>query len=103
MSSTVTSVFTFKVESTFDEWAAIFDSKEATRRHREFNIQPLYRGCSEDAPQKIIVIHQHPEGNIEKFIEANGDWMASHRVDLSTMEKSAWTWTDNSSVQFKAA
>ena len=58
MSSTVTSVFTFKVESTFDEWAAIFDSKEATRRHREFNIQPLYRGCSDDDPQKIIVIHQ---------------------------------------------
>ncbi len=90
MSSTVTSVFTFKVESTFDEWAG------------EFNIQPLYRGCSDEDPQKIIVIHQHPEGNIEKFIEANGDWMASHRVDLSTMEKSAWTWTDNSSVQFKA-
>ena len=103
MSSTVTSVFTFKVESTFDEWAAIFDSDEATRRHREFNIQPLYRGCSDDDPHKIIVIHQHPKGNIEKFIEANGDWMASHRVDLSTMHKSAWTWTDNSSVQFKAA
>ena len=85
MSSTVTSVFTFKVESTFDEWAAIFDSDEATRRHREFNIQPLYRGCSDDDPQKIIVIHQHPMGNIERFIEANGDWMASHRVDLLSL------------------
>ena len=103
MSSTVTSVFTFKVESTFDEWAAIFDGGEATRRHRKFNIQPLYRGCSSDDPQKIIVIHQHPEGNIEKFIEANGDWMASHKVDLSTIEKSSWTWTDNSIVLCKAA
>ena len=103
MSSIVTSVFTFKVESTFDEWAAIFDSHEASKRHREFNITPLYRGVSKDDPQKIIVIHQHPEGNIEKFIEANGDWMASHRVDLSTMEQSAWTWTDKSSEQFKAA
>ena len=102
MSSTVTSVFTFKVESTFDEWAAICDSNEAARRLREFNIQPLYRGCSDEAPQKIIVIHQHPEGNIEKFIEANGAWMESHRVDLSTMEKSAWTWTDNRSLQCKA-
>ena len=54
MSSTVTSVFTFKVESTFDEWAAIFDSAEATEKHREFNIQPLYRGCSNDDPKKII-------------------------------------------------
>tara|TARA_Y100001968_G_scaffold196945_1_gene180634 strand:- start:151 stop:462 length:312 start_codon:yes stop_codon:yes gene_type:complete len=103
MSSTVTSVFTFNVESTFDEWAAIFDSEEASKRHREFKIQPLYRGCSDDNPQKIIVIHQHPEGNIEKFLEANGDWMASHRVDLSSVEKSAWTWTDNSGKQLKAA
>ncbi len=95
MSSIVTSVFTFKVESTFDEWAAIFDSQEAIKRHREFNITPLYRGVSKDDPQKIIVIHQHPEGNIEKFIEANGDWMASHRVDLSTMDQASWTWTTN--------
>ena len=102
MSSIVTSVFTFKVESTFDEWAAIFDSKEAARRHREFNIQPLYRGCSDEDPQKIIVIHQHPEGNIEEFIEANGDWMASHSVDLSTLKQTAWSWTDNN-VQLKAA
>ena len=103
MSSTVTSVFTFQVESTFDEWAAIFDSNEAARRHREFNIQPLYRGCNHEDPKKIIVIHQHPAGNIEKFIEANRDWMASHRVDLSTMEKSAWSWTDNSNLQCKVA
>ena len=82
MSSTVTSVFTFKVESTFDEWAAIFDSKEATRRHREFNIQPCTEG-SDDDPQKIVVIHQHPEGNIEKFIEANGTgWRATESIYL---------------------
>ena len=29
MSCSITSVFTFKIESTFDEWAAIFDSEEA--------------------------------------------------------------------------
>ena len=40
---------------------------------------------------KIIVIHQAPEGNVQKFVEANGDWMATHRVDLSTMEESSWT------------
>ena len=95
MSSIVTSVFTFKVESTFDEWAAIFDSEEATRRHREFNIQPLYRGVNRDDPQEIIVIHQHPAGHIEKFIEANEKWMGSHKVDLSTMKQTSWTWTEN--------
>ena len=91
MSCSVTSVFTFKIESTFDEWAAIFDSAEADKRHSEFDIKPLFRGVSKDDPQRIIVIHQAPEGNVQKFVEANGDWMATHRVDLSTMEESSWT------------
>ena len=93
MSCSVTSVFTFKIESTFAEWSAIFDSEEADRRHAQYDINPLYRGVSKDDPQKVIVIHQHPEGNIQKFIEGNGDWMASHKVDLSTMEESTWTAT----------
>ena len=91
MSCSVTSVFTFKIESTFDEWAAIFDSAEADKRHSEFDIKPLFRGVSKEDPQKIIVIHQAPEGNVQKFVEANGDWMATHRVDLSTMHESSWT------------
>ena len=91
MSYSVTSVFTFKIESTFDEWAAIFDSAEADKRHTEFEIKPLFRGVSNEDPQKVIVIHQAPEGNIQKFVEANGEWMASHRVDLTTMEESSWT------------
>ena len=92
MSCSVTSVFTFKIESSFDEWAEIFDSDEATKRHAEYEIKPLYRGVNKADSQKVIVIHQHPEGNIQKFIEANGDWMESHRVDLSTMEESSWTY-----------
>ena len=51
----------------------------------------FYRGVSKQDPQKIIVIHQAPEGNVQKFVEANGDWMATHRVDLSTMNESSWT------------
>ena len=91
MSCSVTSVFTFKIESTFDEWVAIFDSEEACKRHAEYDIKPLYRGVSNRDPQKIIVIHQAPEGNVQKFVEANGDWMATHRVDLSTMSETSWT------------
>jgi hypothetical protein len=91
MSCSITSVFTFKIESTFDEWAAIFDSEEADKRHSEFLIKPLFRGVSKKDPQKVIVIHQAPEGNVQKFVEANGDWMATHRVDLSNMEESSWT------------
>ena len=67
MSCSVTSVFTFKIESTFDEWAAIFNSEEAYKRHSEFVIKPLFRGVSKEDPQKIIVIHQAPEGIVQKF------------------------------------
>ena len=91
MSCYVTSVFTFNIESTFDEWVSIFDSSEADKRHAEFDIKPLFRGVSKEDPQKVIVIHQAPEGNVQKFVEANGDWMATHRVKLSTMEESSWT------------
>ena len=93
MSCTITSVFTFKIESSFDEWAAIFDSAEANRRHSEFDIKPLFRGVSREDPQKVIVIHQAPKGNVQKFVEANSEWMATHRVDLSTMEESSWTFS----------
>ena len=44
MSSSVTSIFTFKIESTFDEWVAIFDSAEADKRYSDFLIKPLFRG-----------------------------------------------------------
>ena len=49
MSCSITSVFTFKIESTFDEWSAIFDSAEADKRHSEFDIKPLFRGVSKEA------------------------------------------------------
>ena len=91
MSSSVTSIFTFKIESNLDEWVAIFDSAEADKRHSKFDIKPLFRGVSKKDPQKVIVIHQAPEGNVQKFVEANGEWMTTHRVDLTTMEESSWT------------
>ena len=72
-------------------FVGIWKSAEADKRHSEFDIKPLFRGVSKEDPQKIIVIHQAPEGNVQRFVEANGDWMATHRVDLSTMEESSWT------------
>ena len=90
MSYSVTSIFTFKIESSFDEWAAIFDSAEADKRHSEFDIKPLFRGLSKDDPKKVICIHQAPEGNIQKFVQANSEWIKSHKVDFSTMEESSW-------------
>ena len=63
----------------------IFDSKEADLRHSEFDIKPLFRGFSKDDPKKVICIHQAPEGNIQKFVQANSEWIKSHKVDFSSM------------------
>ena len=90
MTRKITTVLTFKIESTFEEWSAIFDSEEADRRHSEFDIKPIFRGVNKDDPKKVIIMLQAPEGNIQKFVEANSKWIESHTVDFSTMEESAW-------------
>ena len=90
MSRKITTVISFKIESKFEEWVKIFDSKEADLRHSEFDIKSLFRGFSEDDPKKVICINQAPEGNIQKFVQANSEWIKSHKVDLLTMEESSW-------------
>ena len=86
-----TTVITFKLNGTFAEWAAIFDSDEANKRHAEHGIKPLYRGVNTADPQKVIVIHQHQEGDLDKFLAANGDWIATHDVDMTSFYQSVWT------------
>jgi len=54
MSRKITTVISFKIESTFKEWVKIFDSKEADHRHSDFDIKPLFRGFSKDDPKKVI-------------------------------------------------
>ena len=41
MSCSINSVFTFKIEITFDEWVAIFNSEDAETRYAEYDIKPL--------------------------------------------------------------
>ena len=74
MSRNITTVISFKIESSFEEWVKIFDSKEADLRHSEFDIKSLFRGFSKDDPKKLICIHQAPEENIHKFVQANSEW-----------------------------
>ena len=85
-----TTVFTFKIEITFNEWLTFFDSKDSYKRLSEFNIKPLYRGQSKKDPKKVIVIHHCPEGNMQKFFEKYGSWIATHGVKISTIEVSDW-------------
>ena len=86
----ITTVFTFKIEISFVEWLAFFDSEDSNKRLSEFDIKPLYRGQSKKDPQKVIVIHQAQEGKMQKFFEKHGSWIASHGVKISTIEVSDW-------------
>ena len=90
MTIKATTVFTFEIENTFNEWKAFFDSKDSYKRLSEFNIKPLFRGHSNKDPQQVIVIHQAPEGNIQKFFEKHGSWIATHGVKVSTIKVSDW-------------
>ena len=89
MSRKLTTVISFKIERRSEEWSKIFDSKESNLRHSQFVIIPLFKGFSKDYPKKVICIHQAPEGNIQKFVQANSEWIKSHKVDFSTMEESS--------------
>ena len=90
MSREITTVISFKIKSKFEEWVKIFDSKKADLRHSEFDIKQLLRVFSKDDPKKVICIHQAPEGNIQKFVQANSEWIKSDKVDFSSMEQSTW-------------
>ncbi len=85
-----TTVVTFKLNGSFAEWAAIFDSDEANKRHADYGIKPLYRGRSKTDSKKVIVIHQHQEGDLEKFLHANGDWISTHDVDMTSFDQTTW-------------
>ena len=57
-----TTVFTFKLSNTFDEWVKMFDSPEIDEFHKTVGLTPLYRGKSLADPKEVIVIHQAEEG-----------------------------------------
>ena len=88
MSRKITALIYFKIKSIFEELEKIFDSEEADLRYSEFDIESFFRGFSKEHPKEVICIDQAPEGNIQKFIQANSEWIKSHKVDFSTMEES---------------
>ena len=57
-------VISFKIESTFEKWVNIFDSKEANLKNSQIDIKTLFRGFSKFDPKKVICVNQAPEGNI---------------------------------------
>jgi len=56
-----TTVFTFKLSNTFEEWVKMFDSPKIDAFHKAVGLTPLYRGKSLIDPKEVIVIHQAKE------------------------------------------
>tara|TARA_B100001989_G_scaffold920_1_gene670 strand:+ start:410 stop:685 length:276 start_codon:yes stop_codon:yes gene_type:complete len=84
----ITTVISFKIKSKFEEWGKIFDSKEADLRNSEFDIKSFFSGFNKDDPNKVMSIHHSPGGNNQNFVQANSEWIKSHKFDFLTMEES---------------
>ncbi len=57
-----TTIFTFKLSNTFEEWVKMFDSPEIHAFHKTVGLTPIYRGKSLIDPKEANVIHQSEEG-----------------------------------------
>ena len=84
-----TTVFTFKISNTFEEWVKIFDSSEINDFHKSVGLFPIYRGKNLSDPQEVIVIHQAEEGIAKdifsdpetiKNIEAGGHIFSTTKI-----------------------
>ena len=84
-----TTVFTFKLSNTFEEWVKIFDSSEINDFHKSVGLRPIYRGKNLSDPQEVIVIHQAEEGIAKdifsdpetiKNIEAEGHIFSTTKI-----------------------
>ena len=65
----ITTVVSFRIGSTFEEWVKIFDSQEAQRRHSEFDLKPLFRCLCRYDRKKVICLHHAQEGNIQSLVK----------------------------------
>ncbi len=64
-----TTVFTFKIIVSFDEWAKVYDSQENIQMNKERGIVCLYKGVKKDDPTSVILIEQGQEGKLIAMFE----------------------------------
>ena len=57
-----TTVFDFKINKTFDEWRAVYDSEDNKAMLKAGGITSLYRGLHTEDSSRAIVIFQAEEG-----------------------------------------
>ena len=62
-----TTVFTFKLSNTFEEWVKMFDSPEINVFHKTVGQTPRFWGKSLIEPKEVIVIPQ-PEEGVAKYV-----------------------------------
>ena len=70
-----TTVITFNITSSFEDWVNAYDESLPTQK--EFGLNSLYRGHEKDDPTKCVVIVSASEGALDKFMEANAAMVAA--------------------------
>ena len=64
-----TTVFTFKISTPFEEWAAVYNSEENIQMNNDRGIICLYKGVKRDDPTSVILIEQGEEGKSKAMFE----------------------------------
>ena len=70
-----TTVITFDITSSFEDWANAYDDSLPTQK--EFGLESLYRGHEKDNPNKCVVIVSASEGALDEFMKANAEMVAA--------------------------
>jgi hypothetical protein len=69
-----TSVITFTIATTFDEWAKAYDG--SLDLQRQAGITSLFRGAHKDDPTTCVAILQAAPGKLNEFMAANAEMVA---------------------------
>ena len=85
------SVTTFSINVPFDQWARGFDSENAKKMHKAYELKPLFRGFKIDDPTKVIVIHQSNPGSVEKVLSENQDMIEAGGHIMRTTRTTNWS------------
>tara|TARA_Y100001968_G_scaffold81408_1_gene72506 strand:- start:118 stop:474 length:357 start_codon:yes stop_codon:yes gene_type:complete len=88
--SSPVSITTFKINSSFSDWANRFDSKEAGKAHKKYGINPLFRGVNREDLTHIVVIHKSNPGSFAKLLSDNESIINSTSHILNTTVTTDW-------------
>ena len=84
-----TQVMTFKINKPYEHWEKNFDSHKESQAAA--GMTPLFRGCSEDDPQKVcIVVRMTDEAKATSFMEEHKEEILKSGHILETTERSVY-------------